>query len=132
MAPGDLPERAEVPGLVETMVKVDALWDHLKTIKAAGFRTPPDHPDLDPPHEAAMLCEQFREARRHEAGKRDDDFLRLMSAAGHDAAGMEGALRGYAAKPSVAARDRAEAAFAKVERDCTACHARFRDTRAAR
>ena len=133
VAPGDLPERAAVPGLVETMVQIDALWDRLKAIKAAGFRTPPGQPDVDPPHEAAMLGEQFREARRHDdVGQRGNDLLRLMSAAGQDAAVMEAALKVYAEKPSAAARDRAEAAFAKAERNCTACHPRFRDTREAR
>jgi protein tyrosine phosphatase (PTP) superfamily phosphohydrolase (DUF442 family) len=64
-----LPERAEVPALVETMVGVDHIWHRPKGIEKAVFQTPKDSPDLDPPHEALMQSEHFCEASRHPEAK---------------------------------------------------------------
>lgn len=125
-----LPERAEVPALVESMVEIDRIWDHLKEIQKAGFRTPKDSPDLDPPHEALMLVEQFREASRREGGKRKgEEFGRLFATAEHDAAELMSALREVSSDPSTVAQRKAQAMFGRVSRDCTSCHVRFRDTR---
>ncbi len=75
----DLPERAEVPALVEAMVAIDARWDALKAIRAAGFHVPDDQPDLDPPHEALQLRELFREsARRPDTIDRGADFAGML------------------------------------------------------
>lgn len=128
--PGDLPERAEVPALVEVMVEVDATWDRLKAARKAGFRATSDHPDLDPPHEAAMLAEHFREANRREDAKTGGgEFSRRMADAEQAAAGLEAAIRTFRDEPNPARREEAESAFAKAGRSCTACHARLRDVR---
>ncbi|RUL89156.1 phosphatase domain-containing protein [Tautonia sociabilis] len=117
-----LPERAEVPDLVAAMVDVDQRWERLKAVSAAGFRTPPDHPDLDPPHEALMLAEHYRElARLDEAKDRGAAFLRLLARAERDALALRDALRDPAALAT------APAAFDRAGRDCKACHSRFRD-----
>src|SRR5262249_30099789 len=50
--PADFPEAAEVGGMARLMVEVDARWDHLRLARAAGWKAPPGHPDVDPPHEA--------------------------------------------------------------------------------
>lgn len=131
--PDDLPERAEVPNLVESMVEVDRLWDRLKAIRKDGFRTPSGRPDLDPPHEAMMLAERFRESLRHEAAEADrDDLTRPMRDAERAASALEDALRKHRGDPSPANQEAAEAAFARAGRACTSCHARFRDARAHR
>ena len=125
---GDLPERAEMPGLVEAMVKIDEHWDRLKAVEKAGFRTPQDHPDIDPPHEALLLAERFREQSRHEQAG-GDEFARLMADAGRDSEALEAALRRYGKAPSPAAKREAEAAYTRAGRSCSACHARHRDNR---
>jgi protein tyrosine phosphatase (PTP) superfamily phosphohydrolase (DUF442 family) len=53
--PDDFPEVAEVAGLAQVMVEVDERWGRLKLARAAGWKPPPDHPDIDPPHEALQL-----------------------------------------------------------------------------
>lgn len=119
---GDLPERAEVPDLVARMVEVDGLWDRLKASRAAGFRAPPSHPDVDPPHEALMLAEQFRESvRLAESEGRPGEFLGGL----RTAAGRAEALADRLKAPGE--RAAAEAAFQAVSRSCTSCHARHRD-----
>jgi protein tyrosine phosphatase (PTP) superfamily phosphohydrolase (DUF442 family) len=124
----DLPERAEVPALVESMVQVDALWDHLKAIQKAGFRPPTDAPDLDPPHEALMLAEQFREAARHpEAQRRGPEFTRLMADAERTANLLREALKDRQPTSPRDARTGPDDPFTRLGNTCTACHARFRD-----
>jgi protein tyrosine phosphatase (PTP) superfamily phosphohydrolase (DUF442 family) len=43
----DFPEVAKVPGLAQLMVEIDSRWENLKLIRAAEWKTPADHADLD-------------------------------------------------------------------------------------
>lgn len=52
---GDFPDRVVPRGFTGKMATIGRRWDHLKLIAAAGFKTPPDHPDLVPEREAAAL-----------------------------------------------------------------------------
>jgi len=124
----ELPERAKVPALVEMMVQVDKRWDHLKDVEKAGFKTPADQPDIDPPHEALQLVEMFRElVRLPEAKERGKDFLAAAEAAERHAKSLEDALRSFGDRPTAEARKAADSAFLAVGKSCTTCHARHRD-----
>jgi protein tyrosine phosphatase (PTP) superfamily phosphohydrolase (DUF442 family) len=119
--PPDFPTRAAVADLVRVMVDVDARWDHLKEVKAAGWKSPSDHPDLDPPHEAVMLAELYREAARlGDATARGKEFLALLTEGETAADELAKALR---AKDTAGAA----AAFGKSQSACTKCHERYRD-----
>ncbi|HJT79316.1 MAG TPA: hypothetical protein VJ739_19120, partial [Gemmataceae bacterium] len=59
--PANFPEIAPIPDLAAAMVAIDGRMDNLKLARAAGWRTPAEHPDADPPHEALQLWEHFRE-----------------------------------------------------------------------
>jgi protein tyrosine phosphatase (PTP) superfamily phosphohydrolase (DUF442 family) len=75
--PADFPEVAAVTGMVQVMVEIEQRWDHLKLVRTAGWQAPAAHPDIDPPHEALQLAEQFRElGRRPDATNRPEDFRR--------------------------------------------------------
>jgi protein tyrosine phosphatase (PTP) superfamily phosphohydrolase (DUF442 family) len=125
---GEFPERAKVPAFVEMMVRVDGHWDRLKAIQEADLRSPADHPDLDPPHEALQLTELFREASRlSEVRARGEVFARSLEAAERQAESLRQALRKFAEQPGEPSRRAAEAAFAAVSRACTGCHSRHRD-----
>jgi len=63
-----LPEIAPTPGLVPAMVALDGHLDRLRSAQQAGWRTPPDHPDVAPAHEATLIWEQFRELARAPEG----------------------------------------------------------------
>ncbi|MBY0230684.1 MAG: hypothetical protein K2W96_15465 [Gemmataceae bacterium] len=110
------PETAEVSTLARLMVEVDRRWEHLGLIRKAGWKPPADHPDLDPPHEARLLAEQYREMLRLEVGK----MRGMTEQAERDALALERALRG---------KGDAEQPFAALGKGCAACHARFRDTK---
>jgi protein tyrosine phosphatase (PTP) superfamily phosphohydrolase (DUF442 family) len=121
--PDNFPEVAPVPALAGQMVAIDNRWDELKTVKAAGWRTPPGHADLDPPHEALQLRELFREAARlPDVARRPEDFRRRLSEAESAAKELELVLRG--AKVDLSAADRH---FTRIAATCKECHAKYRD-----
>ncbi|MFO0877594.1 MAG: hypothetical protein U0840_09490 [Gemmataceae bacterium] len=125
--PGDFPEVAEVGGLAKLMVEVDHRWDHLKLAREAGWKRPPAHPDIDPPHEVLQLAELYREAGRLSGGKgkHGDELRRWLVESEATAKRLEGALRG--GKKGVMDAAGAEKAFKQVEADCKRCHAKHRD-----
>jgi protein tyrosine phosphatase (PTP) superfamily phosphohydrolase (DUF442 family) len=124
----EFPERAKVPAFVEMMVRVDGHWDRMKAAQRAGFKSPADQPDIDPPHEALQLTELFREASRlAEVRDRGEDFARKLEAAESQAASLRHALRTLVERPDEPSRRAAEAAFLAVSKGCTGCHARYRD-----
>jgi hypothetical protein len=123
----DFPEVAEVAGLAQVMVEIDARWENLKRIRAAGWKIPPDHADLDPPHEALQLVEQYREARRLEQVKgRPEEFQPWLADAEEMASELERALRPGEKKREVS-RQAADEAFRKAGASCAQCHAKYRD-----
>ncbi len=117
----ELPEVAVVPDLTRLMVGVDERWDRLKAVKAAGWKTPPDHQDVDPPHEAVQLAELYREAARLPGIIADREGMKPAFLAAEVAAReLEVALR---ANDST----RSETAFRSTATACTQCHAAHRD-----
>jgi hypothetical protein len=122
----DYPEVAAVSGLTQLMATIDFRWEHLKQVRAAGWKPPPRHPDLDPPHEALQLLEQFREARRlPQVKERPADFQHQLAAAEEAAAALESALR--QGKQGTRTIPATVEAFRKIGASCADCHARYRD-----
>ena len=123
----DFPEVAEVGGLAALMVQIDERWDRLGLARAARWGTPPDHPDIDPPHEAMLLAEGYQEARRIPAvGHRPEEHRRWLSEAVGDAKELQVALR-PGKLMTEANRADAERAYSRVAASCTRCHAKYRD-----
>jgi protein tyrosine phosphatase (PTP) superfamily phosphohydrolase (DUF442 family) len=124
--PDDFPEAAEVAALAQLMVGVDERWENVKRVKAAGWKVPPAHPDLDPPHEALQLAELYREAARlPEVNSRPEEFRQWLRDAEEGATDLERALR--QGKPDRAVDGaKVEAAFEKATA-CSRCHAKYRD-----
>lgn len=124
--PADFPAVAGVGDFAHSMVDVDATFDRLKLAKAAGWKTPKEHADIDPPHEALMLVEHFREAARLQAAqKRGTEFIGLLKRAEWFAGEMESALRDRD-------RERTTKSFERSAATCATCHERFRDRPASR
>jgi hypothetical protein len=121
--PADFPEIATVSDLARLMVAIDARWDNLKLVKAAGWAAPKYHLDIDPPHEAVQLVELYREAGRLDGvTMRGPEFLKSLNDAETAASELERSLGG---KP--VDLKRAEAAFARSAGECTKCHGKYRD-----
>jgi hypothetical protein len=116
-------EVAKVSGLAEIMVKVDERWDRLKMIRTAGWTVPKEHVDLDPPHEALQLSEQFREIiRRPEMESKPNEFRALLDEAMSATTDLESALRKSAVEKAAA-----EGSFVRISTACQRCHDQFRD-----
>src|SRR5262249_18036126 len=109
---------------------IDGRWDRLKAVREAGYKPPTSHPDIDPPHEALQLVEQFKEMAR-DAGARGKaaDFVSRAEAAARGASDFEGGLGQYGTAAAEATRKKVEDAFVAVGKNCTACHVRHRDNR---
>jgi protein tyrosine phosphatase (PTP) superfamily phosphohydrolase (DUF442 family) len=124
-ADATFPAAVAISSLAEAMVSIDERWEHIRAIRAAAWSTPRESPDLDPPHEALMLREDFRELHRAgEKEKRPADYLQKMAAAELAAQKLEDALRGK--EP-----EKAQAAFEEIGKNCKSCHANHRDVPAA-
>jgi protein tyrosine phosphatase (PTP) superfamily phosphohydrolase (DUF442 family) len=123
----ELPEAVKAAGLTPAMVTIDHVWDNLKLVRAAGWKAPPDHPDIDPPHEALQLAEGFQElARLPEVNRRPEDFRKWLGEAQGSVAELERLLRAARGKEAVDA-EAAEKTYRKAGGTCALCHARYRD-----
>jgi len=119
----DYVEQKKIGPLAETMVSVDDRFDHIKAIQKAGWRTPKDHPDLDPPHEALQLEELLHEIGRTDtAHAKLPDFARLLAQGDDGAKQLRTALSATPADLITA-----EAAFKQVGNACATCHKSYRD-----
>jgi protein tyrosine phosphatase (PTP) superfamily phosphohydrolase (DUF442 family) len=123
----DFPEAAEVTALAQVMVVIDQRWEHIGQVRAAGWKPPPNNPDVDPPHEALQLAEQYREmGRLPQVTNRPEEFRRWLREAEQGAKELEAVLRQGKEKGAVDGAA-AEHAFCEARAACTQCHARYRD-----
>lgn len=125
----EFPETAEIPPLAEAMVALEHTHDHIKEIAAAGWRTPAEHPDLEPAHEALLLREHFTELLRSEAIQQKPEVFREWLRDSEQAAQeLEDGLREWQAATSEAAAPEALGTLAdRIAKNCKACHQGFRD-----
>ena len=125
-------EVVPVPPLADAMVALERAHDHILQIAAARWRPLPEHPDLDPAHEALLLREHYTELlRTDEVKRRPAEFQAHLRQGEHAAESLEQALdllgeRKYPAdEPRL--HQTANKALAAINRNCAACHAQFRD-----
>jgi protein tyrosine phosphatase (PTP) superfamily phosphohydrolase (DUF442 family) len=108
-------------GVRATMVDVDQRFELLKASQEAGWKTPKEHPDVSPAHEARMLWELYREmARTDEAKGKGADFLAHAAEAEKLGTTLEGAIR--AGDVEAAAK-----AYKGLKKNCDACHSVYRN-----
>jgi protein tyrosine phosphatase (PTP) superfamily phosphohydrolase (DUF442 family) len=122
----DFPEVAVISDLARHMVEIDDRFENLKLVRKAGWRQPPDHPDVDPPHEALLLAEHYREAARLELPGRPEELRRWLKDAESHATELEQRLQPGKDKGPIDG-EAAEAAFQRMAATCTQCHAKYRD-----
>ncbi len=122
--PTNFPEQATVSRLVDAMVEIDLRWDHLKAVQKAGYKVPPDHPDLVPEKEAVLLMEAYRELGRvKEAQKLGGDFLDRLKKAEQQAASLHAFLK--ADQPL--RKEHAHELWANTRQMCSSCHKKYRN-----
>lgn len=116
------PETWKTSGMVQTMVAVDETNDRLKAIEKAGWKTPPDHPDLVPAAEAGRLADLLRLGHDDEYTQaRPDEFAIWMKRSSDEAQALEDGI--VAGENSAAL----SVNFRIVQASCKSCHAKYRD-----
>lgn len=123
-------EVAKIPPLAEAMVNVDVTHERIEEVRKAGWRTPKDHPDLDPPHEALQLKEYFRELQRTDDIKtRAEDFKKWLKEGEDAAESLEKVLRDWKEKQKGEgeAPKAADEALTRINRNCSDCHNVYRN-----
>ena len=102
------------------MAVLDRAWDGVKLCQAAGWKTPPDHADLAPAHQALLVWEGLREARRTLDGDRRDARRAGWTKPIAHAAQLRQSLE-------AGRTDEAAAAFKQLEASCAECHDAYRN-----
>lgn len=108
---------ADFPG---QMAAIDRTWDRIKLCKESAWKVPADHPDVDPPHEAKILEEGFREAARHEGSSRPQDFQKWLT----NAEKLSFQLREAITHGNVSS---ANGHFDSLKAACIQCHEAYRN-----
>jgi protein tyrosine phosphatase (PTP) superfamily phosphohydrolase (DUF442 family) len=122
-------ETIDVPPLAEAMVAIEHTHDHLKLLSSTDWKQSPEHPDLDPAHEALLLREHFTELLRSDELKQQPiEFQRLAQHAETACQHLENVVRNWkAAEPSSPPPKEIAVAFDQLSNHCASCHRRFRD-----
>ncbi len=121
-ATGPLPEFTQPSSLVEAMVTIDEHFSRLKLSQQAGWKSPPGHADISPPHEATMLWEQLREmARLPDTAQRPEDYRAKLADSEQTADALRRLLR-ESADPALL-----DATFKRAAQSCSACHRSYRN-----
>lgn len=119
--PAEFPEIVRVSGTAEIMVQIDRAFDHLQSVRAAGWQIPEDHPDLVPMAEAAALADLLRHLADDPAERSKPlEFGKLLSAATKQAKALEQAITENAPTKS-------EIEIVAIHATCKKCHATFRN-----
>lgn len=118
----ELPEVARPSSLVEAMVAIDEHSSRLKQSQQAGWKMPPGHADISPPHEATLLWEQLRElARTDDTKRRPQDYQAKLADSERAADSLRKLLKDSTDYAVI------EASFKLVTQSCTACHKQYRN-----
>ncbi len=126
--PSDLPEVAPVPPLVEAMVEIDTVWEHLRRIARAGFWPPKEHPDLVPSREASLLARLYRgllELRSEPAA--EPAFRQLAEQSAQAAEQLAELLRDKPAEPNRDWQASGRRLMNRIRQLCVSCHRQFRN-----
>ena len=119
----EFPEACMPKGMVKGMVDVDMVFDHIKEIQKAGWRTPATHPDLVPAAEAGRLADLFRTlAADEESTRHGPEFVAMMKSSHAHAQQLEDLI--VAGSGSA---DTMSLLVKSLSADCKACHVKYRD-----
>ncbi|WP_160148113.1 hypothetical protein [Rubripirellula obstinata] len=116
-------EVEQVPAVAQAMVNIEHTHHYLKLIAAAQWKSPQQHPDLDPAHEALILREHFTELLRSEETQNwPKPILQLLRDSETDAQKLETELRNGMRPGNL------NQISQRISANCKSCHQQFRDT----
>ncbi|MBL0871155.1 MAG: hypothetical protein IBJ18_11335 [Phycisphaerales bacterium] len=129
-ANAEFPSASKPKGIVQAMVEIDLISEHLSDIEKAGWQTPADHPDLVPAAEVGRLADLFRDLLKDPSTtSRDAEYARLMTASHAASVKLEELItslsKGQA--PDQSQRDALSKQAKILAASCKDCHAKYRD-----
>jgi cytochrome c556 len=116
----ELMEIATVESMPAAMAKLDRHFDLLKLAADAGWKTPPDHPDLVPVTEALLVQEGLTESLRLLTKDQPEALQSLMRKSAGQAEELTNAIRSGDI-------DQAAKLLSQLTANCKACHQQFRN-----
>lgn len=122
--PVNLPERADVPPLTESMARLEVHVDRLKLLEKHDFAASTTHPDLDAAQEALQIEELLREIPRTHSPSLD--FRRAIERARAFRSHLES---GTSEDVTETGSEKARSTFAELLGACSSCHQRTRNVR---
>lgn len=121
----DFPSIHPLEGFRQAMVDVSRSYDRIKAMAGNAWQVNPDHPDIDPLNEAAVLADVFsRIQHAEELSERPEDFRAWMAEAPSLATTLRDAVTGARESGDWTA---ASAAYAAVSANCKVCHTAYRN-----
>jgi protein tyrosine phosphatase (PTP) superfamily phosphohydrolase (DUF442 family) len=114
-----LVESVQEESLAGAMAGLDRAWDGLKLCQAVEWKTPADHADLEPAHQALLVWEGLAESQRM-AENLDPQLVKWLDEAVAEAAQLRQSMQ----TGDVAAASRL---FKQVEAACARCHEQYRN-----
>jgi protein tyrosine phosphatase (PTP) superfamily phosphohydrolase (DUF442 family) len=120
-----LPEISNPSDLVQTMVSLDEHHEHLQAAQRAEWTHPPDHPDVNPAHEALMLWETLKELQRTpQMTASSPEFHERLNDTTDAAARLHLSLQAKDVSPSAADLD---PLLSDLSTSCIRCHETHRN-----
>ena len=116
----ELQAQVQVASFTASMALLDRVWDRIKRGRRLGWEADPQHPDVTPAHEALMLWEALKEAKRVEERPRDESFETLLDTAIDQSARLREAL-------DSGASEAADRAYGELGITCGRCHESYRN-----
>jgi protein tyrosine phosphatase (PTP) superfamily phosphohydrolase (DUF442 family) len=122
-APAEFPPVRKPGGVVAAMVEIDVASENLTRIRAAGWTTPADHPDLVPAAEAGRLADHLRFAAEDRAAVKEHGpaYLALLMESAAIASHLERGIVERAGSAELNAR------LDRLRSSCKDCHGEHRD-----
>jgi len=121
----DFPARVKFDGLRLAMVESTRIYDHLKKLEVGGWVVDPEHPDLDPEHEAGRLAEllsRLTEDASEDVAPMREGFLENIEQA-RELRSLMASFKGG----DQASAARASAVLKDIKQSCNACHRAYRN-----
>jgi protein tyrosine phosphatase (PTP) superfamily phosphohydrolase (DUF442 family) len=122
----DFPSQVRFDGLRSAMIESTRIYDHLRMLGERGWKVDPEHPDLDPAHEAGRLVELLDRATLDACGAGPAGLRQGMTDVADQVRALEGLLEKAKGGDAEAALDASEE-LRRIKQSCNACHRVFRN-----
>ena len=122
----DFPPQVRFDGLRLAMIESTRIYEHLRMLDKRGWKVDPEHPDLDPAHEAGRLAELLDRATVDACGGEPAGLRQGMTDVAEQVRGLEDLLEKVKRGDAEAAVD-ASVGLRSIKQSCDACHRAFRN-----